>query len=91
MEAWKNDIMNSLDGIQKAQPPSDTFSKIQRKIRHKPNNNETNPTHWWAIAATISFVILCNVYIISTHSEQTPTADVSNYPSLITDYNLYQE
>ena len=65
MEEWKNEIMNSLEGMEKAQPPASTFLKIQNKISNQHSIGQSKNRSWLAVAAAISLIIITYVYFVS--------------------------
>ncbi len=86
MEDWKNKVINSLDGIERAEPRKDVFLKIQAKI----HGQKSQSRQWIAIAATISMVVCANVYLLLNYNSTTsPTVDKTEYQSLVTNYNIY--
>ena len=90
MEDWKDDILNSVRGMQKLDPPQDTFSKIQKKIRNQ-QPSQGSGFEWVAVAATISIIVLSNLLFINFYLKQGREASIDeSYPELVSNYNLYE-
>lgn len=87
MEKWKDDILNSLEGIERAKPNSNLFEKIQAKTRKSPQEKNYG---WLAVAATISLVICFNVYLILNYNNQDTNPETHSYGNLISNYNIYE-
>ncbi|WP_109830891.1 hypothetical protein [Reichenbachiella versicolor] len=60
MEEWKKDIMGSLDGIQRAEPPADLFAKIQDSIVH---SEAVKKIKWQLVAASVIIILGCNLFV----------------------------
>lgn len=92
MKDWKDDILNSTDGMKKANPSSAAFDQILLKINSQDHVTE-HSLGWMAIAATISLIILINTYFLATYSSDTaspPPDSEPAYSSLVTNFNLYE-
>lgn len=85
MEAWKDEIMNSLDGIEKVQPSDNVFHEIQETIR----KNTFNRRQWLAVAATVSLVLFANLYFILTYSTNENIEGGEPYSAIVNNYNIY--
>ncbi|MEQ8711959.1 MAG: hypothetical protein RIC80_03025 [Cyclobacteriaceae bacterium] len=90
MEDWKDKIIGSLSGMDRAKPPTDAFTEIRRKLANRTKPKEQNQRHWLAVAAVILMVISSNVLLLSNYlnDEQQPSY-TSEYSGMITSYNLY--
>lgn len=89
MEEWKDEIMNSLEGMEKAKPQPDAFFRIQQKIS-QPQLEETDTTmSWLAIAAAISLIIISNVYFINDYLQKPAEPTQEAYPTIISTYSFY--
>jgi hypothetical protein len=90
-EQWKDEIIQSLNGMQQAKPPADLFSKIQANI------NKTNADiiplakiKWIAVAASI--LLLANVIGIKQYQTKQQSVELNQSTaesSFISNYNLY--
>lgn len=86
MDKWKDEIIDSLKDIKRAEPPEGTFLKIQEKIIEQ----KTDGRRWIAIAASIVLAIGANLYfIINYHTEQA-VSQSKDYSSMVSNYNLYE-
>ena len=93
MEAWKNKIMNSLEGIEDAQPPKDSLLAIKKKLGDKKRRKLTiEPSQWMAVAAVMLLLVCANVFVLDNYfATQESTEQVeSTYTGLITNYNIYE-
>jgi len=92
MKDWKDDILNSTKGMDKAQPPAHAFDQILEKINNQ-DYKEDSSKGWLTIAATVSLVVLLNAYFIVGYSSNPGSAEQGNtnaYSSLVSNYNLYE-
>ena len=90
MEAWKDKVISSIGGIERATPPADTFKSIQRKLNNRSKHEEQNQRLWLAIAAVILMVICSDVILLSDYlSEESLASYSTEYSAMITSYNLY--
>ncbi|MFK7906460.1 MAG: hypothetical protein AB8B69_15120 [Chitinophagales bacterium] len=92
-EQWKDSILNSLEGIQKASPDDALFLKITQRIGQKATKIiPMNRVRMAAAAAVLLFVL--NAFSIAHYlknnpSSQTEVAVNQGNPNLISDYKLY--
>lgn len=89
------EIVNSLDGIQKAKAPVDGFAKIQEKLASQRKQsipiNKKSGYEWLKIAAVIGLVIFSNIVAVSNYLELSinNSEESDNYLEM-TDFNLYE-
>ena len=90
MKNWIDNSMNSLEGMEKAQPSPDLFARIQKNLP-KESGMETSKQSWLSIAAVILIIICSNAFFISNYYNQdaAPQA-VSSYDQIISDFNIYE-
>ncbi|MBU2914089.1 MULTISPECIES: hypothetical protein [Reichenbachiella] len=89
-----NEIMNSLEGIQRAKAPAGGFAQIQQRL---VNDHQANVTQaksgfgWMKVAAVVAMVISMNIWAVSNYfdSYSAGTNNTDGYSQLITDFNLY--
>ncbi|UXX79195.1 hypothetical protein N7E81_17720 [Reichenbachiella carrageenanivorans] len=92
MEEWKDKIMNSLDGMEKAQPPKDRLQKIQAAIAQQ-HHISVSPKglSWMAVAAVILLVICSNVMVVTHYFDQTSNISAfETYVPLTANFNIYE-
>lgn len=92
MKDWKDDILNSTNGMDRAQPHADAFDQIMQKIRNQ-DEVKNSSKEWLNIAAAVSLVVLSNAYIIFRYSSDSRLTEEHNtgaYSSLVSNYNLYE-
>lgn len=66
-EKWINEILNSTDGMTKAIPDDQLFSKIQNKIKNE--NTLPNPCIWVA-AASFAVLISLNIKFVFSNTDK---------------------
>ena len=92
MEDWKNNILNSAKGITKGSPPSDAFDRILAKANEQ-KKKEKNAFGWIAVAATVSIIVMLNVFVIVDHeNDQSVTKQnrIEYAIPLVKSYNIYE-
>lgn len=99
-EQWKEEILDSLENIQPAEPNPFLFAKIQRKLdeqrKAKSPTFISKPILTLAFTA-IAFLISLNFFAISQLNNQdydsvTSTENESSYAIVSQDYlNLYED
>lgn len=86
MGDWKDDILNSMEGHEKARPSEDVFQKITMAIQEKPLSKK----QWLAVAASVALILSANIYFMLTYdSIVTETEQEESYSSLVNDYTIY--
>jgi len=89
------EVMNSLEGIEKAKAPRDGFAKIQQKLADQRKQQQQparqQPGYGWLkIAAVITLVLSSNIWAVTGF---LTSEDISNqsgsYPQIVSDFNLY--
>lgn len=95
-ETRLTEVMNSLEGIQKAKAPHDSFAKIQQKLadqrKRQPPIKQQLSYGWMKIAAVIALVITSNIWAVSNYmkSDNSTSEESSNYAQIVSDFNLYE-
>jgi len=88
------EIMNSLEGIQRAKAPRDSFAKIQQRLadqrKQQPSIKQQSSYGWMKIAAVIALVIISNIWAVSNFMSSNTSETPGNYTQLIADFNLYE-
>ncbi len=83
-----SEIMNSLEGIERAKAPKKVFPEILQEIENTKFVKHNTTKRWLAVAAVISLVICSNVLVITDYFN-TPRPDNSDLQLLVTDFNIY--
>ena len=93
MDNWKEKVLTSVKGIERAQPPVDSFAKIQLKIQTQKLEGRTlNPLQWVAAAASIALVVGGNLFFLLSYPGQASTPiDGGTYSELVSDFNIYAD
>lgn len=91
-EKWAEEILQSLEGIERATPSDDLFAKINQQLVKQDRSNVI-PFHqlkWFAAAACL--LISINIVAFSTKGNEVETNEQSTLyeNQLITDYSLYE-
>ena len=86
-DKWTNEVLNSLEGIQKAVPNDSLLDRVMAQL---PKNNQMpqRQLRWIAVAAGL--LIGLNIYMFSFDEQTSSNASASEYVSLVEDYSLYQ-
>ncbi|GAB3007753.1 hypothetical protein GCM10027284_27410 [Cyclobacterium sediminis] len=93
MEAWKNKVVNSLEGMEEVRPPEGNLLKIKEKIKERKSKElQKQQSQWMPVAAVIVMLLCANVFVVSNYFEyQDDTEQVSNsYSEMISDFNIYE-
>ena len=91
MEDWKDDILNSMKGDPKVTPSPDAFDQILSRI-HTQKKTIENGRGWMAIAASISIILVLNMFIINKHLSKNDSGAKNQsgyFVPTVTDYNIY--
>ncbi len=90
MEEWKDRILGSTEGMQKATPPEDTFSKILDKIEKDKTEIRVSRVQLVAAAAILIITVCVNILLISSEINSEQTVEMtSEYSEIFTSYNPY--
>jgi len=85
-ESWKDQIMNSLDGAQRAEPQADLFEKIRHKIHTAPMQVVKKP-YVAVAAACLAFIVALNFWALMRSSMPGETSSVYQFDQ--TNFELY--
>lgn len=90
-EQWVNEVLQSLDGIEKAEPKADLFAKITDKIS-KGEVTKIIPLQqlrWVAAAACI--IIGVNIYVFTSGITTTKNTNINTTETyqILSNYSLY--
>ncbi|MEZ4888238.1 MAG: hypothetical protein R3E32_26145 [Chitinophagales bacterium] len=94
-EKWKDAVLNSLEGIKRAEPNAVLFEKITQRIERNGSPSQIVPMNRVKMAAAAAILLLAlNVFSITNYfktnkSIQTENTIYQDVPSLISNYNLY--
>ena len=91
-EIWIDDIFESLEGSDRALPPSHLFSKIEQNLTVSESNIIPLMNYRMAIAASFLLLVM-NIAAMYQHTQtiSNPSSELINNDteSLISDFNLY--
>ncbi len=90
-EQWKDDILNSLEGIQRAEPDADLYAKIRSKTVEAMvvgRMHVVRRPYVSLAAACLAALIVTNVWVIS--QRQVEGSSVSTYSVNSAHFDLYE-
>jgi len=94
-EKWMDDVLNSMQGSQRAQPKSSLYAQIENKL-DTPTTDIIPIYQWRTIAASAILLFILNFYAAYEFNQSQPlnnteieSDDMYNY-QVITDYNIYE-
>jgi len=86
-DQWTNEVLNSLDGIQKAVPDDALLSRVMSQI----SENSLMPKWKIGVAAVAAAMLIAlNIYALNINDQQTQNQTSSEYISLSNDLSIYQ-
>tara|TARA_R110000823_G_scaffold116732_1_gene239902 strand:- start:226 stop:504 length:279 start_codon:yes stop_codon:yes gene_type:complete len=89
MENWKDEILSSMKGAERAEVPADAFHKIGQQIK-KQRQKQITPVRWLAVAASITAIVGGNLFFILSYDQSSiSSASNDSYPALVSDFNIY--
>ena len=83
-EQWKDDVLNSLQGIRRAEPDSDLYARVQERLA-APIQVVRRPYAALAAACLVALII-GNIWALRSRSMDSPVADQID----ITRFDLYE-
>lgn len=84
---WTDEVLNSLNGIQKAVP---SHALLDRVMAQLPTNNLMPKWQLRLTAVAACLLIALNIYVFD-YEKQEPISQSSNeYVKLVEDFSLYQ-
>ena len=86
-DKWTDEVLNSLDGIQKATPSDALLNRIMTKL---PKNNIMPKWQLRMTAAAACLLIALNIYVFDTVESETYNTSTSEYDMIVDDFSLYQ-
>ncbi len=87
---WADEVLESLNGIQRAKPSNELFDKIMLELPKNKQNQIIPLKRLRWIAAAACLVVGLNVVVFSSKiSTKQITENTENY-HLINDYSLYE-
>ncbi|WP_225309656.1 hypothetical protein [Larkinella humicola] len=87
-EQWINDILNSTDGMQRAEPGAFLFAKIRNRLPSGAPPVYVSPITVWLTVATFALLILLNWRVVDwpSNAATSQSADLTN---VATEMNLF--
>lgn len=89
-EQWADEVLKSLDGIQRAKPSNQLFDKINDQLKHEKRAKivPLKRLSWVAVAAFV--VITINIYIFKSGMQNNTRPQVSK-SNLLNNYSIYDK
>jgi len=84
---WTDDVLNSLEGIQKATPSVELLDRVMAQL---PKNNIMPKWQLRLTAVAASLLIALNIYVFDYDKQEASSQPSTEYVKLIEDYSLYQ-
>jgi len=88
-EQWKDTILNSLEGLQKAEPNPFLFTRIQEKISQNGVIEDLSFLPIKAMVATVCLLLFVNVGAVVHSYKTTIQTSMEADEYLIPTYNFY--
>ncbi len=87
-ENWINEVMGSLDGLQRAEPNPFLFAKIRNRLVTRPVTTYVPTRTVWLTAASFVLLTVVNWQVYSRLTESSQ-ADTSALNTVVSEMNLY--
>ncbi|WP_077922284.1 hypothetical protein [Spirosoma sp. 209] len=87
-EKWINDVLGSVDDLQRAEPSPFLFASIRNRIAEKAAPVRLPMRTVWLAAASFGLLVVLNWQAASGRLASAP-ADASELNTVVTDLNLY--
>ena len=94
-DTWIDEVMESMEGSERARPGEDLFSRIERQL-DEGSTLDFRKGQWRMLAAAAILLLILNVFVVLQFSQDTRsrsqevTAENGVSHSLVSDYNLYE-
>lgn len=85
-EKWIDEVMQSLDGMQRAEPPSGLFKAI--KDQTTPKIVYLSPVKVWLAAASFALLLLLNLGMVQKSLRSTQKPREETVKNLVMEYQL---
>lgn len=86
-EKWINQVMNSLDGMERAEPSPFLFAKIRQRLTTDSGTVFVPQRTVWLAVASFASLALLNWGLLNQPADKSATA--SSVESLVQDMQLY--
>lgn len=88
-EQWKDEVLNSLEGMQKAELSPFLFTRIQETIAQNHVKEETFFLSVKAMVTMVSLLLFVNIGVVIYTYQVTPQINMETEKYLIPTYNFY--
>ncbi len=88
MEQWKDDVLKSMQGAQRAQPDPQLYAAIQAKIVGIGAMQVVKRPYLALAAASLALLITANISLLASRSAETSTPSV--YQIENANFSIYQ-
>jgi len=89
-DKWINDVLGSIDGMNRAEPGPFLYAKIQHRLKTTPTTAYVPTRTVWLAIASFALLVLLNWRITSQSVNATPS-DNPALNSVISDMQLYPD
>ncbi|MCU0342028.1 MAG: hypothetical protein MUE30_19325 [Spirosomaceae bacterium] len=88
-QEWLNNVLNSTQGIQRAEAPDSLWVKIQQELKNEVKVIAMVPRRTvWLAAASVALLILLNLVAVRSYH---PTQKMTALEALMAEYQLSAE
>ena len=89
-DKWVDEVINSMQDSQKAQPAPELFAKIEAKIGQPYKKNIL--INRWRVAAAILLLVLNGLALRQINqNNRNNEVVITQEPSIISNYNIYKK
>lgn len=87
-DKWINDVLGSLNNVQRAEPSPFLFAKIRDRLTVDPQKAYVSVRIVWGMAASFALLLTLNWQVIS-RSAFPNTTEASDLNAVVSDMQLY--
>jgi NAD dependent epimerase/dehydratase family enzyme len=88
---WIDAILNSTNGMNRAEPNPFLFAKIQRRLANesRPAVTRVPARTVWLVAGSFAFLVILNTQLIRQRLAQPQTESTTELSAVVADMQLY--
>ena len=87
-EKWINDILNSMEGMQRADPGPFLYAKIRNRLQTEAPAVYVSSRTVWLAVASFALLILLN-WRVMDRSSNASVSQPANLTTVVTEMNLF--
>lgn len=89
-EEWANEVLNSLNGMKRAEPSTDLFDKISAKLpKNEAKIIPLKRLRWVAAAACLFIAVNVYVFNYQIKNKQEVSYSQTSTSTLLSNYSIY--